>query len=548
MPRNPFSLIPAAQGQDATTDPPYLPPTRAQAINNLLPDRTGRLRAVVRVVDCIATPFVANIDGEVWHSGTFNVFDRLLVVSDGSLWETTWGSLDPDTDLPLPGSVLGQDVVNVVAGTETYLAPYPPLFYPFIQTTPSNSPFKVGVTVRGLQWATQTLLMAGGSANNWQYVPDESAAFTGAALLESALNPGTLYTLGLTAPIGNFIGTPGIDFYTTYSTTGSSQKTPYFPYTVAVTWIDGFGNESNAGFFKNTTPLVGSPPFSIITTINFPLGADTLNENIVGANVYVNTQANPGTFYLVANLNPLNGLNNVYTDDASDADVALATQLAPHPGENDAPNPASFAITYQNHVVLNDLTVPNGAQISNLDSATQFATVATVPQTATDGIRPVFGNDVGNPVTAFAIFGTNLLVFLRRTIWILQGDNATNFYWAQMDTAHGAVSTDAVIQCANIVVFLSDDGIYQVVPSYGVLRMGGTDIDANLDYYRSTPAGQALLSQARAWYDGRRYGIVIGTDQFVWDFEVQGWVTVGAGSGYGNALTNGVTFGPQVVP
>lgn len=67
----------------------------------------------------------------------------------------------------------------------------------------------------------------------------------------------------------------------------------------------------------------------------------------------------------------------------------------------------------------------------------------------------------GDPITGITVFQDNLVVFTRKTKYVLYGDDPGNFVLRQSSGKKGAVSQAVIATSPNHIYFLSDDGIYR---------------------------------------------------------------------------------------
>lgn len=67
----------------------------------------------------------------------------------------------------------------------------------------------------------------------------------------------------------------------------------------------------------------------------------------------------------------------------------------------------------------------------------------------------------GDPITGLKVFQDNLIVFTRKTKWVLYGDDPGNFVLRQASGKKGAVAQATIQTDPNYVYFLSDDGVYR---------------------------------------------------------------------------------------
>lgn len=67
----------------------------------------------------------------------------------------------------------------------------------------------------------------------------------------------------------------------------------------------------------------------------------------------------------------------------------------------------------------------------------------------------------GDPITSIRVFQDNLIIFTRKTKYVLFGDDPGNFVLRQSSGKKGAVNNAVVKSDANYIYFLADDGVYR---------------------------------------------------------------------------------------
>jgi hypothetical protein len=89
----------------------------------------------------------------------------------------------------------------------------------------------------------------------------------------------------------------------------------------------------------------------------------------------------------------------------------------------------------------------------------------------------------GDPIVGLHVFQDNLLVFTRKTKYVLYGDDPGNFVLRQSSGQRGAVNQNVIKSDPNYVYYLSDDGVYRYNGSADELMSDGiqTEIDSMND-------------------------------------------------------------------
>ncbi len=89
----------------------------------------------------------------------------------------------------------------------------------------------------------------------------------------------------------------------------------------------------------------------------------------------------------------------------------------------------------------------------------------------------------GDPITGIKVFQDNLVVFTRKTKYVLYGDDPGNFVLRQSSGQRGAVNQHVIQTDPNYIYFLSDDGVYRYNGSADELMSDAiqTEIDSMND-------------------------------------------------------------------
>lgn len=89
----------------------------------------------------------------------------------------------------------------------------------------------------------------------------------------------------------------------------------------------------------------------------------------------------------------------------------------------------------------------------------------------------------GDPITGLKVFQDNLVVFTRKTKYVLYGDDPGNFVLRQSSGQRGAVNQHVIQSDPNYIYYLSDDGVYRYNGSADELMSDSiqTEIDSMND-------------------------------------------------------------------
>ena len=465
---------------DATSDPVALSPGIAQNLVNLLTERRGLLRGQMQVTNLALSSFTAGIDGLGYlyaqnvtfsnsSTSTSPLAARLVVVSNGSV--------------------------------NSYPLISPPTFPPT---------FNVGglVTSGGLITGQKARMVAFGQE---MYIVQEANAYSNYRMLYS----GVIVSHGILAPQASdwtaVTQTPSV---------GPSVKSGTVQYNI--TFYDSLGRETSPCLTPKTIAYGSSPSVDGKITVNF--SAYTAPRDVQGANVYATTPG--GTLFYFIGAVAVTGGN--VEDNIADVSVGGAAQIAPNFGENDAPKPASLIAVHKNRVILNQ-TGSSRIQISNDGSATQFNSQGYKFDQATllisnpsDGITLSLGTDQGDSPTAMMSFGSLFLVWKRRSIYVLYGNDLTDFEVKPVHNSKGCIAPDSAVRCDNEIFFLADDGVYALTSSLQCEKIS-KPIESLLAPLRLSLTGRAQMETAQGWFVQNEYNLAINDTIYVFNFDVKQW-------------------------
>jgi hypothetical protein len=121
----------------------------------------------------------------------------------------------------------------------------------------------------------------------------------------------------------------------------------------------------------------------------------------------------------------------------------------------------------------------------------------------------------GDPITGLMVFQDNLIIFTRKTKYVLFGDDPGNFVLRQSSGKKGSVNQSSIATSPNHIYFLSDDGVYRYNGSSDELMSDPIQTEVNnmsdktkasavyhANYYRLYyPAGIAITNNACILWD-----------------------------------------------
>lgn len=507
MSKNPAQLVPAPRGMDATTDSVHLPLDLAQSLNNQVFDRPGILRSQVRWVDMIPQTSLPThpIDGCGYYYGAFTAADRLLEVDNGFLYEMDHSganqSFFPSFGFPAP----------------PFVPPYPPTF---TDRHTVGAFGRAGDRARMVQFGSEILIVQERGIIPYRYTGNNTLAFA----------IGTLFPCGfdMTGRAAPTLADGGAG--------GKGAGTFKYLYTL----VDDKGRESSPSASASIILAASHQTNLTIPFINLPSNAGecpfvNLYSTLAGGNVY----------YRIAHVaKPAFGTDLIYTDSAPDSTVAAGV-LAPLPGENDPPNQASLVAVWNNYVFFDDTKNIGYLQISNLNSAVQFNQLLD-PARPDLGGRIQISTDQNDAIMAIIPLFSRLMILKRRSGSMLFGDTTADFVIRPLQI-RGCIAKDSAQRCDNVIVFLSEDGVY------GLDGNGGTEkiskpIEALLAPFFLSPQGRTMLENATGSYSNRNYRLTVGTTTFVYNFDAHGWGTESNGiAPFGTGLSQALIPLPGVI-
>lgn len=485
---------------DVTNDAVSMSLARARRLINFQIERMGQVRTDVRLVDQLPTPYTGGIDGMGWFyqaaipntpfSTDVFFFDLLLWVSAGFLFGGK-GAADPLTGLVTD--------INFVGGGITGYVPFACFF--------------LGKRVRFFSLSSEIfMLQEGGLLPLRAYF----SPTLGQGFYRAGIEPPVASNLTLTAAGTGLTGTWG--YKITFADERFRESSPSPEVDITLTNEATHVVASNIGTYSPPTSYGGS--------------------NLRYAYLYRNTIAAPDVFYRIAFATlPMTNLatytfkagdffyDAVATNDTAPDAAITGNAIAPAPGENDPPLPASIGCIHKNRVFLNSTANANTLQVSNAGSPVQFAALFNI-DTPTDGGRFEIGSDQGNIITALVEFGSVLAIFKRRGSYFLYGDSLADFIVRPVHQ-RGCIAPDSAVRCDNIVCFLSDDGVYAASYEAGdVVTKISKEIEREI---LSAPVEQR--ENAVAWFVDRRYHLAINDIIYVYDLDAEAWTCYVFGSG-----------------
>jgi len=128
----------------------------------------------------------------------------------------------------------------------------------------------------------------------------------------------------------------------------------------------------------------------------------------------------------------------------------------------------------------------------------------------------------GDSITGWVVFQDNLVIFTRKTKYILFGDDPGNFILRQSSGKKGAVNQDVIKADANFIYYLSDDGAYRYNGSADELI--SDSIQPEIDGMNDKTRASAVIQNNyyRLYYAGT--GSIVSNLCVLWDTLNKFWL------------------------
>lgn len=463
-----------------------LDPAHCQSLVNLLNDRPGALRGNIRLSPLSLTAFGASVDGVGFTYSQSTPAGgnqpRLCVFSNATLY-----SFPVATPLT-----------------------YPPTFgAPYIQSVALTP----GKRVRMAGFGSEAVIVYQGGNG---FVNLRITA-TGAVVQCGVSTPLKMITSVAQAPTG-----------------GTSNKSGLVQY--VQTCVDELGRESS----PSPPLLVWYGPGSVPSGVTVDINAGSTQDVLLKATGFVfdgiqssktnfyATVAGGSVFYLIGSTTTSGGsLEDNFADN-----IVAAGNVGPNFGENNLSLPANLVAAHNGRIFMDVVGQPGVLQVSNQGSMTQFC---PSPLNPTDGLSMKVISDQNNPITGLISFMSFLMIFLRRGLWVLEGQTFQDFD-VRMIHDRGCIAPDSLVRADNHLIWLADDGIYVAQYFWRFeLQKFSKPIEADLQAFAATPSGRAQMEAAVGWFVDNCYHLAIGNTIFRYDFDTQGWTKLQLGGSVGCA-------------
>lgn len=173
---------------------------------------------------------------------------------------------------------------------------------------------------------------------------------------------------------------------------------------------------------------------------------------------------------------------------------------------NSLASASKFIIFHKNRMWLVSNANPTRISFSDLGEYNKFTSTNFIFAPAPKS---------GDPITGITVFQDNLVVFTRKTKYVLYGDDPGNFVLRQSSGKKGAANQAVIASSPNHIYFLSDDGIYRYNGSADELMSDPiqTEIDGMADKTKASAVFHA--NYYRLYYPST--GSVVNNSSVLWD-------------------------------
>jgi len=257
-------------------------------------------------------------------------------------------------------------------------------------------------------------------------------------------------------------------------------------------------------YVSTNSPLLGGDRY-------VPSAATAKTIIAHGQNIYSVSDVDGTTTSLVGSLS--SSATDYYFAQANDKIFWVNGQDVPKYYDNSSvsnvggtPGVSKFCAFHKNRLFLVNVTDPAKVVYSDLGDYDAY--------TSTNFIY-VPSPKSGDPITGIIVFQDNLVIFTRKTKYVLFGDDPGNFVLRQSSGKKGAVNQDVIKADPNYIYYLADDGVYRYNGSTDQLMSDAiqTEIDNMADktkasavvhnnYYRLYyPAGAATANDSCILWD-----------------------------------------------
>lgn len=214
--------------------------------------------------------------------------------------------------------------------------------------------------------------------------------------------------------------------WVTSTANGSQESNPSPPVSFTITGPNAPGDIALSGITVSPVPAIGS-------------------QQIIARNIY-RTEVNGGTFFFLTQI--ADNVTTTYNDTTiTDAQLGIEVEF-----DNDIPPILSMIETHKDRLFGVDPAFPSNLLFSKQYRHDQWPILNSIP----------VGLNDGDTITAIVSFFDQLVIFKRRAIYVLSGDDNINFTLqkVQTDDRVGALNNRVPSVLDNKVMFLSERGVY----------------------------------------------------------------------------------------
>lgn len=178
-----------------------------------------------------------------------------------------------------------------------------------------------------------------------------------------------------------------------------------------------------------------------------------------------------------------------------------------------APATSQFITFHKNRMWIVDTSNPTKIFFSDLGDYTAWTSTNFIFAPAPKS---------GDPITGITVFQDNLVVFTRKTKYVLFGDDPGNFVLRQSSGKKGAVNQAVIASDPNFIYFLADDGVYRYNGSSDELMSDPvqTEVDNMAD--KTGAAGVIHNNYYRLYYAVT--GSITNDSSIIWDTLNKFWL------------------------
>lgn len=279
------------------------------------------------------------------------------------------------------------------------------------------------------------------------------------SILSSAITGSYAYVVSrfIEAPVVASASSYWIVSYMQMGGTGSYNWSSTTNATTAKTSSNSGGTWATTAFDLNAKTYVSTNSKYLGGTRYTPSNATAKTVIAHGTNVYTVSDVDGTTSSIKSGLS--GSATDYYFAQSNDQLFTTNGQDAPQYWDGTTwatvggtPPTSKFCIFHKNRLFLVDSTNPSRIVFSNLSDYQTYASTNFIYVPAPKS---------GDPITGWVVFQDNLVIFTRKTKWILYGDDPGNFILRQSSGKKGSVNQSCIASDPNYVYFLSDDGIYR---------------------------------------------------------------------------------------